>query len=109
MEIYQLKLCLTLACAPYRNDVCLLFTKEPFDLNGQTVKQLPIGTEDICHAGADCLVAGWGDTKVCTKLINTEKNIMSFYISDNIFQKLHIKETVVATEQLEHWRISLRT
>ena len=66
MEIYQLKLCLTLACAPYRNDVCLLFTKEPFDLNGQTVKQLPIGTEDICRAGADCLVAGWGKTKVCS-------------------------------------------
>ena len=54
--------------------------KEPFDLNGKTVEQIPIGSEETCHPGADCVVAGWGLTVTRIEIFDCNSIYLEYII-----------------------------
>ena len=43
------------------NDICLVFTEEPFAFN-ENVQSIGLGTQESCEVGSKCLVSGWGET-----------------------------------------------
>lgn len=45
-------------------DVCLMFTKLPFDIDGKVVSTIELGDSASCKVGDMCVASGFGLTDV---------------------------------------------
>ena len=47
-----------------RNDICLMFAKTPFEMDGKTVAPIPLGDYSSCRVGDACVISGFGSLEV---------------------------------------------